>query len=131
MKKQSGFTLIELMIVVAIVAILAAIALPAYQDYTRRARATEVVVATGGFKTGVEVCAQSTQTLAGCNAGTNGIPAPISGASGSRVATMGVTDGVISGTGTGGTGCSISLTPTLDNGRVLWGPTSGATNNCS
>jgi type IV pilus assembly protein PilA len=136
MKKQSGFTLIELMIVVAIVAILAAIALPAYQDYTRRARATEVVVATGGFKTGVEVCAQSTQTLTGCNAGTNGIPAAISGASGSRVATMGVTDGVISGTGTadtgtGGTGCSISLTPTLNNGRVLWGPTSGATNNCS
>ncbi|MBR7629050.1 MAG: pilin [Aeromonas popoffii] len=137
MKKQSGFTLIELMIVVAIVAILAAIALPAYQDYTRRARATEVVVATGGFKTGVEVCAQSTQTLTGCNAGTNGIPAAISGASGtSRVATMGVTNGVISGTGTaetgtGGTGCSISLTPTLDNGRVLWGPTSGAANTCS
>ncbi|UCM53839.1 prepilin-type N-terminal cleavage/methylation domain-containing protein [Aeromonas dhakensis] len=137
MKKQSGFTLIELMIVVAIVAILAAIALPAYQDYTRRARATEVVVATGGYKTGVEVCAQSTQTLTGCDAGTNGIPAAISGASGtSKVATMSVTNGVITGTGTadtgtGGTGCSISLTPTIDNGRVLWGPTSGATNNCS
>ncbi|MCR6556277.1 prepilin-type N-terminal cleavage/methylation domain-containing protein, partial [Aeromonas sp. CPF2-S1] len=49
MKRQSGFTLIELMIVVAIVAILAAIALPAYQDYTRRARASEVVAATGSY----------------------------------------------------------------------------------
>ena len=43
MKKQSGFTLIELMIVVAIVAILAAVALPAYQSYTQKARFTEVV----------------------------------------------------------------------------------------
>ncbi|WP_421260421.1 pilin [Aeromonas sp. 600774] len=137
MKKQSGFTLIELMIVVAIVAILAAVALPAYQDYTRRARATEVVAATGGYKTGVEVCAQSTQTLTGCDAGTKGIPAAISGASGtSKVVNMDVNNGVITGEGTpdtgdGTNGCQISLTPVLDNGRVLWGPTSGATNNCS
>ena len=48
MKKQSGFTLIELMIVVAIVAILAAVALPAYQNYTKKAKMTEVAAATGG-----------------------------------------------------------------------------------
>lgn len=47
MKKQSGFTLIELMIVVAIVAILAAIALPAYQTYTKKAKFSEVITATG------------------------------------------------------------------------------------
>ncbi|WP_393938018.1 pilin [Aeromonas rivipollensis] len=59
MKRQSGFTLIELMIVVAIVAILAAIAMPAYQNYTRKAKMTELVVATSGLKTAAEVCFQS------------------------------------------------------------------------
>ena len=59
MKKQSGFTLIELMIVVAIVAILAAVALPAYQNYTKKAKMTEVSVATGKYKTSIEVCYQT------------------------------------------------------------------------
>lgn len=49
---QSGFTLIELMIVVAIIGILAAVAVPTYQDYTARAQVTEAVSLTSGFKTG-------------------------------------------------------------------------------
>lgn len=51
MKRQQGFTLIELMIVVAIIGILAAIALPAYQDYTRRAQASELVLAASAART--------------------------------------------------------------------------------
>ena len=62
MKKQSGFTLIELMIVVAIVAILAAVALPAYQNYTKKAKMTEVSVATGKYKTAIELCVQTKGT---------------------------------------------------------------------
>lgn len=64
MKKQSGFTLIELMIVVAIVAILAAIALPAYQSYTLRAKFSEVIAAAGPAKTAFEVCAQGLDVAA-------------------------------------------------------------------
>nr|WP_321241721.1 type IVa pilus major pilin TapA [uncultured Tolumonas sp.] len=75
MKKQSGFTLIELMIVVAIVAILAAIAMPAYQTYAQRARFAEVVSATGPFKTAIEICYQTQGgSLSNCNSGTNGVP---------------------------------------------------------
>ena len=56
---QKGFTLIELMIVVAIIGILAAVALPAYQDYTKRAKMSEVVLALSGCRTTVQEMYQS------------------------------------------------------------------------
>ena len=76
MKKQSGFTLIELMIVVAIVAILAAIAMPAYQTYTGKSKFSEVIAATGPLKTAVELCNQTNGAMTNClSQGSYGIPA--------------------------------------------------------
>ncbi|MEC5210022.1 type IV pilus assembly protein PilA [Psychrobacter sp. PL15] len=59
MNAQKGFTLIELMIVIAIIGILAAIALPAYQTYTKKAKFTEVVLAASSVKNAVDICYQT------------------------------------------------------------------------
>src|SRR5206468_10402660 len=64
---QQGFTLIELMIVVAIIGILAAVALPAYQDYTIRAKMSEVVLGMAGCRTPITEVYQSGSSAPGAN----------------------------------------------------------------
>lgn len=127
---QKGFTLIELMIVVAIIGILAAIAVPAYQNYTIKSRFTEVVLATSPFKIGVEECFQSGSALTACDAGSNGVPAA-AGASG-QVTSVTATDGVITATPAATNGLLATdtyvLTPTQvgTTRQVTWAASGGA-----
>ena len=74
-KNMQGFTLIELMIVVAIIAILAAIAIPQYQNYVSRTRASAATAELASYRSAVAECNTEWQTTAGCDAGVRGIPA--------------------------------------------------------
>lgn len=80
MNKQQGFTLIELMIVVAIIGILAAIALPAYQTYANRAKFAEVVNSTQGIKSAIDVCYQTGTSILSCDEDHNTVSRAINGA---------------------------------------------------
>ena len=72
-KTSAGFTLIELMIVIAIIGILAAVAVPQYGSYTKRAKFTELVTQARGVKLSVEVCIQHQNTPDDCDGGENGV----------------------------------------------------------
>lgn len=124
---QKGFTLIELMIVVAIIGILAAVALPAYQDYTARAHVSEALSLASGLKIQVADAVADTGALAGLDSGTNGIPAAAD-INGKYVTQVAVDEGVITATMGGDASSLVTaanantlvLTPTVNNGSIEW-----------
>ncbi len=131
MKLQKGFTLIELMIVIAIIGILAAIALPAYQDYTVRSKVSEGLNMVGAAKLAVAETYDSTGGFVANNV-SYGMPAAasISGTYVSTIAAAGQTITITyKATGVGGNptanGGTIFIVATTNTGSVEWDCTTG------
>lgn len=122
--RQKGFTLIELMIVVAIVGILAAIAIPAYQDYTIRARVTEGLSMASSAKLAVAETTLANNALPATQAATGYVtPAATTNVTSIAIAANGVITITYTAAAGGGT---IIMTPTLQaNGDLTWVCTGG------
>lgn len=135
-KVQKGFTLIELMITVAIVGILSAVALPAYSDYTNRAKAAEAISLLGGLKIQVADYYNSKSDLPDDATALGKTNATDSLSTGKYVDTITLgANGVLTATfgdtaKAGGdlAAKTVSMTPTVNNGQLTWVCAAGATN---
>lgn len=134
-KAQAGFTLIELMIVVAIIGILAAVAIPQYQDYTVKAKIANAITAADAYKTAVALCAQEGGDITKCNTTDNpdlfrdfSATKEVSAltVTGSGVITMTVQNIASDAVG------DIVLTPTEGTSSITWaGSVTGITNKAA
>ena len=139
-KVQKGFTLIELMIVVAIVGILAAVALPAYQNYTKKAKFSEVLAAATGVKSAIEICFQtngpsSTPDMSYCDTAAE-IDYTLADAQvGAYVSTVAVATNTAIITATavstnGLAGETVTYTPTISGNGLTWASSCSDTDLC-
>ena len=119
---QKGFTLIELMIVVAIIGVLAAVALPAYQDYTVRAKVSELILSASSARTCItEVFAGRGSGAIPTSVATDCAITPAGKVSAATVATTGVITVAGSTAATSvGQAVTITMTPTIAGGTLTW-----------
>lgn len=124
---QSGFTLIELMIVIAIVGILAAVALPSYTNYTKRAKFAEVINATQAVRGAVDSCYQTVGSLASCDTTDINVSVLAGDAvEGAYVTSLAVADDTAAITATGTSAVDSAtyiLTPSEANNTLTWAAT--------
>lgn len=123
-KSQQGFTLIELMIVVAIIGILASVSIPIYSDYSSRSKAAAAIAEMSGIKTAVGMCMVEAGAIAECKNGAYGIPATFetSNVPSGYSVVAGKIEATTSSTDSGGTPLALVLEPTKDSGSsmVIW-----------
>lgn len=119
MNREHGFTLIELMVVIGIIAILSAIGVPAYQNYLRKAALTDMLQTFIPYRTAIELCALDRGGLTPCDGGSNGIP---SATTSRYVSAMSIAKGVVGLTGQESlTGLEVIMTPTWSDSEGVTG----------
>ncbi|WP_392561660.1 prepilin peptidase-dependent pilin [Orbus sturtevantii] len=117
---QSGFTLFELMIAIAVIAILTAIGVPTYQGYVQKAAMTDMLQTMAPYKTAIEICSLEQGDLQNCNSGQSGIPTTKTT---HYVASITVVAGIITLVGQSAlSGLTTTLTPTINSthGQLDW-----------
>lgn len=131
MHLQQGFTLIELMVVIAIIAILSAIGIPAYQGYMQKAALTNMLQSVVPYKMAIELCIIDQGTETPCSSGSHSIPP----SSSSRyISQIQATAGQIKFSGQQALkGLNITMTPTVDNqaGGIAWSRSCSHSSNVS